>query len=147
MTQGERIAAAAKTWLGTPYANNSIAKGYGVDCAHLLLGTLIDAGLLQEEDMIIEYYPNEWHLHRSEERFIENIEKVAYEVDNPQIGDFLLYQYGRTISHGAILVDKDTVIHAFVDLGVIMSKTDDILFYDNRGRHRLRRIYRFKGGE
>ena len=53
------------------------------------------------------------------------------------------------MSHGAVYIGNGKVIHAFVDLGVIISNIDDILFYDNRGKSRLRAVYRFspkKGG-
>lgn len=147
MTQGQLIANTAMKWVGTPYSNYARVKGRGVDCAQLIIGVLIEAGLLKENDLRVEQYSNEWHLHRSEEKFIKHIEKIAYEVDSPQIGDFLLYQYGRCVSHGAILVAPDIVAHAFVDQGVILSKLDDVLFYDGKGRHRLRKIYRFGKGE
>lgn len=145
MGQGKLIANVALTWVGTPYMNYAMVKGRGVDCAHLIVGVLLEAGLLHEGDLRIEAYSNEWHLHRSEEKFIKHIKKIAYEVTKPQIGDFLLYQYGRCVSHGAILVEPNVVAHAFVDQGVILSKLDDVLFYDNTGKSRLRKIYRFNG--
>lgn len=146
MTDGEKIAQAAMEWLGTPYEDNAMAKGYGVDCAHLLLGSVVDAGLLNSDDVGIAYYSNEWHLHRTEEKFIKNIEQVAEEVRvEPEIGDFLLFQYGRCVSHGSIYIGGNKVIHAYIDLGVIISTLDDILFFDRCGRSRLRKIYRFTG--
>lgn len=143
MSVGGLIKDTAMTWLGTPYSNNAMAKGYGVDCAHFLLGTLIDAKLLDSADMTIEYYSNEWHLHRSEEKFLKYIRKVAYEVETLEVGDFLLYQYGRCISHGGVYVGDNMVIHSYIDQGVILSKLDDVIFYDNVGKSRLRCIYRF----
>lgn len=147
MKQGERIAQVACEWLGTPYMDNSMVKGVGVDCAHLLLASLLGAELLQVDDVQIEQYSNEWHLHRSEEKFLQHIEKVADEVplDEVQVGDFLLYQYGRCISHGAIVVARDLLIHAYVGEGVILSNADDIIFRDNAGQSRLRKAYRFTG--
>ncbi len=143
---GEIIVKTAIGWLNTPYEDNAMARCYGVDCAHLLLGVLIDAGLIGREEFNIPHYSNEWHLHRSEEKFVNNIEKVAEEVHGePELGDFLLFQYGRCISHGAIYSGKKRVIHAYVDLGVIESSLDDIIFYDRKGRFRLRKIYRFVG--
>lgn len=75
------------------------------------------------------------------------MQQVADEVKEGsplKIGDFLLYQYGRCISHGAIYIGKGLVIHAFVDYGVIISKLDDVLFYDKKGRSRLRAVYRYR---
>lgn len=147
LTTGERIANAAIEWLGTPYANNSMVKGTGVDCSYLLVAALVDSGLMKADRLQIENYSNEWHLHRSEEKYLKYVQQVADEVKEGsplEIGDFLLYQYGRCISHGAIYIGKGLVIHAFVDYGVIISKLDDVIFYDKKGRSRLRAVYRFR---
>lgn len=92
-TTGQKIADAALEWLGTPYVNNAMAKGHGVDCAYLLVASLIGSGLIAKGQLQIENYSNEWHLHRSEEKYLKYIQQVADEVHGePQIGDFLLYQ-------------------------------------------------------
>ena len=44
------------------------------------------------------------------------------------------------------LIGNNLVIHAFVDLGVILSSIDDVLFYDAKGKSRLRAVYRFRKG-
>lgn len=147
LTTGEKIAKAAIAWLGTPYANNSMVKGTGVDCSYLLVAALVDSGLMKADRLQIENYSNEWHLHHSEEKYLKYVQQVADEVKEGaplEIGDFLLYQYGRCISHGAIYIGKGLVIHAFVDYGVIISKLDDVLFYDKKGRSRLRAVYRYR---
>lgn len=147
LTTGERIANAAIEWLGTPYANNSMVKGTGVDCSYLLVAAVVDSGLMKADRLQIENYSNEWHLHHSEEKYLKYVQQVADEVKEGsplEIGDFLLYQYGRCISHGAIYIGKGLVIHAFVDYGVIISKLDDVMFYDKKGRSRLRAVYRFR---
>ena len=149
MTIGEQIAKEAMNWLGTPHVDNCMARKYGVDCAHLMLGVLIDTNLIGEEDMQIEHYSNEWHLHRSEDKFLKYMELVAYEVniDDMQVGDFILFQYGRCISHGAIYIGDNQVVHAYVDMGVIISNLDDVIFYDSKGNSRIRKVYRYKEHE
>lgn len=147
MTTGEKIAKSAMEWLGTPYINNSMVKGIGVDCSYLLVAAFINSGVMKPDRLHIENYSNEWHLHRSEEKYLKYVQQIADEVpmDKPlQVGDLLLYQYGRCISHGAIYVGDGLVIHSFVDLGVILSKLDDTLFYDAKGRSRLRAVYRYR---
>lgn len=147
LTTGEKIAKAATAWLGTPYANNSMVKGTGVDCSYLLVAALVDSGLMKADRLQIENYSNEWHLHHSEEKYLKYVQQVADEVKEGaplEIGDFMLYQYGRCISHGAIYIGEGLVIHAFVDYGVIISKLDDVLFYDKKGRSRLRAVYRYR---
>lgn len=146
---GLAIAREAMNWLGTPHVDNSMAKGHGVDCAHLMLGVMIDANLIGEGDLRIEHYSNEWHLHRSEDKFLKYMDRIGYEVDidDMQVGDFILYQYGRCISHGAIYIGDNMVVHAYVDMGVIISSLDDVIFYDGKGNSRIRKVYRFKEQE
>lgn len=124
-----------------------MAKGVGVDCSYLLVAAFVDSGVMRQDRLQIEDYSNEWHLHHSEEKYLKYVKQIADEVDidGPlQIGDILLYQYGRCISHGAIYIGNGMVIHSFVDLGVILSKLDDTLFYDKKGRSRLRAVYRYR---
>lgn len=147
LSVGQRISDAAKKWLGTPYMNNTMVRGVGVDCAYLLVAALVDSGVMRADWLEIENYSNEWHLHHSEEKYLKYVQQVADEVDltSPiKEGDFLLYQYGRCISHGAIYVGDGLVIHSFVDYGVIYSKLDDSLFFDKKGRPRLRTVYRYR---
>lgn len=145
---GQKIANAAIRWLGTPYQNNAMVRGVGVDCAYLLVAAVVESGLMPKDKLNIEDYSNEWHLHHSEEKYLKYVEQVADKVDLKndilEIGDFLLYQFGRCISHGAIYIGNGLVIHAFVDYGVIFSKLEDVIFNDSRGRSRLRAVYRFR---
>lgn len=143
MTDGEKIAKAAAAWLGTPHINGAKVKGRGVDCGMLLIGCVEDAGLLKKDSVQIEPYSNEWHLHHSEEWFLSYVQKYCDEVEDIQPGDFLLYQFGRCISHGAVYAGKGRVIHAYIDRGVVMTDLSDVMFFDAKGRSRLRGIYRF----
>lgn len=97
----------------------------------------------EKDSILIEPYSNEWHLHHSEEWFLSYVQKYCDEVEDMQPGDFLLYQFGRCISHGAVYVGKGRVIHAYIDRGVVMTDLSDVMFYDAKGRSRLRGIYRF----
>lgn len=54
--------------------------------------------------------------------------KYCDEVEDMQPGDFLLYQFGRCISHGAVYVGKGRVIHAYIDRGVVMTDLSDVMF-------------------
>ena len=74
------------------------------------------------------------------------MDRVGYEVniDDMQVGDFILFQYGRCISHGAIYIGDNMVVHAYVDMGVIISNLNDVIFYDSKGNSRIRKVYRYK---
>lgn len=141
---GEKIAKAALEWLGTPHINNAKVKGIGVDCGMLLIGALEDSDTIKKDSIEIKPYSNEWHLHRSEEWFLRYVEEHCEKVSDLKVGDFLLYQYGRCISHGAVYVGNNMIVHALVKRGVIMSNMDETMFYDAKGHSRLRGIYRFK---
>lgn len=144
MTVGERIAAEARTWLGTPHVNMAKVKGVGVDCGMLLIGVLEGARIIKTDTINIAPYSNMWHLSHSEEWFLRYVQKYCNEVTDLQIGDFLLYKYGRCISHAAIYIGQDKVIHALIDQGVVITEMSDVMFYDANGRSRLRGAYRFR---
>lgn len=134
----------AYTWLGTPHVNQAKVKGKGVDCGMLLIACLEGAGCVPKNAIKVEPYSNEWHLHHSAEWFLHIVERYCDKVANLHEGDFLLYRYGRCVSHGAIYVGGGYVIHALVDQGVVMSDIDDVMFVDKYGKSRLYGIYRFR---
>lgn len=144
---GRKIADAALEYLGTPHVNQAKVKGKGVDCGMLLIASLEDAGAVQKDSIEIAPYSNEWHLHHSEEWFKGYIEKYCDKVDELQEGDFVLYQYGRCASHGAVYVGNGIVCHALVNHGCVLTEMDDVMFLDAHGKSRVRGFYRFRGGE
>lgn len=122
------VVAEALTWLDTPYHHHAQIKGVGVDCAQILLA--VYAGLIPELDPGL--YPPDWHLHRSEERYIEwmqaagavqtfgpvvvNGQTVGHLVARgPLPGDVALFQFGRCFSHAGIVLDSDRVVHAYLN--------------------------------
>jgi NlpC/P60 family putative phage cell wall peptidase len=110
----EHVIAVARTWLGTPFHDQQCLKGVGVDCAHLLQGVWVEAGLV--EPFKIEPYSPQFMLHSGDERFIGYVEKFAHEIpeDEAQMGDIVLYKIGRSYAHGAIIVEWPArIIHAF----------------------------------
>ena len=84
------------------------------------------------------------HLSHSEEWFLRYVQKYCDEVTDLQIGDFLLYKYGRCISHAAVYIGQDRVIHALINQGVIVTEMSDVMFCDHRGLSRLKYIYRWR---
>ena len=89
----------------------------------------------------IEQYPPDWYLHRNEERFLGWVEKFGRPITGPPFkpGDVVMYRYGRTFAHSAIVVAWPTIIHAFAPARMVCF--DDALI--NRGLSvRTRTIYR-----
>jgi cell wall-associated NlpC family hydrolase len=114
MTPEERrIVEAAQAWLGTPYHHCGDVLGFGVDCGMLLVRVYCDLGLVPMLDP--RPYAPDWHLHRSEERYLGWVEQYARKVDKPRPGDIPLFQFGRCISHGGIVESiepEPIMIHA-----------------------------------
>lgn len=147
MSNANAIVKEAYTWLGTPHINQAKVKGRGVDCGMLLIACLEGAGVIKKDSIEIPPYSNEWHLHHGDEWFLNVVEAHCKEVPLADIqpGDFLLYQFGRCVSHGAVYVGNGRVIHAMVERGVILSDVNDVMFLTAKGTPRLHGVYRFRG--
>lgn len=105
------------TWQGTPYHHQGRIHGAGVDCGTLLIETYEAVGVIPK--MATPEYPHDWHLHRSEEKYLGHVARFCRRVEVPLPGDLALFRYGRCISHGAVIIAAPTFIHATMDLGVV----------------------------
>ncbi len=76
--QRAAVVAEARSWIGTRYHNCADVKGAGVDCGMLLVRVFVDTGLCQPFDP--RPYPPDWHLHRSEERYLGFLFDRCHEV-------------------------------------------------------------------
>lgn len=110
--QRERVTAIAHSYLGTKYHHCAKVKGHGVDCLTLLIGVYEEAGLIPV--IPVPKYSPQWHLHHSEELYLEGLLKYTREVTVPKTGDIALWKFGRCFSHGAIVLEWPTIIHAYV---------------------------------
>ncbi|MDE2426900.1 MAG: hydrolase [Elusimicrobia bacterium] len=120
MSPGDRAVAEARRWLGTPYRHQADLIGLGTDCAMILVRVYQSAGLLPL-DIDPRPYPTDWHLHRSEERYLGWVERFAEPVESPKPGDVALFKFGRCLSHGGIVdavSPEITMIHADLVAGV-----------------------------
>ena len=119
-SQRQRVVEEARGWIGTPYHHRGRVKGGGVDCGMILAEVYEAAGVVPHVDP--GEYPHDWHLHRDEQRYLAQVEAYAHKIEGPpQPGDIALFQYGRCISHGAIVVEWPEVIHAYVNVrGVVL---------------------------
>ena len=122
--QREAVITEARTWLGTPYHHHGRLKGVGVDCGQSLCAIYEAAGVTAPIDP--GTYSTAWHLHRNEELYVQWLERVgAVRTEQPQAGDVALFRFGRTFSHGGVLVDRHTVLHAYVHQAVILTRLDE----------------------
>ena len=109
----------ALSWVGTPFKNCSDIKGPagGVDCAMLMVRANVDTGRIKPFDP--RPYPSAWMLHNREEKFLGWIRDTlgGIEVETARVGDNLIYRFGLCFSHGAILINSEEVVHAWVRSG------------------------------
>jgi cell wall-associated NlpC family hydrolase len=147
------IVAEAKSFIGTPYHPNGRIKGAGVDCLTLL--ACVYETLLGPIE--VPYYPKDWHLHQTDERYIHGI--LAWggaEVDAPparplQPADIVLFKFGNCFAHGCIVVGWPVVLHAYtgkkvgtVDLSGAHWLTKYFENIPEKGQERPRRFYTLK---
>lgn len=121
--QRQAVVAEARSWLRTPYHHRAHVKGGGVDCAYLILEAFVGAGVHPRFDP--GRYNHDWHLHRSEERYLSVVEEHMARIDDTEApfaqrpefsaepGDVLMWRLGRTFSHGAIVTRWPWIIHSY----------------------------------
>lgn len=115
-----RIIDEAMSWVGTPYHHMGRIKGAGVDCLTFLAEVYEAAGFIPHVD--VGFYPPDWHMHRSTERYLMGVLTYAKEIEAPpQIGDVALFKFGRCYSHGSIVVAwPHRIIHSWARVGVTL---------------------------
>ena len=146
------VVAAARGWIGTKFHHHAAVKGHGIDCAHLILQAHVEAGLVDLFET--EAYPADWMFHRDEERFAAKIEEYASQVGDELIlaeqspdfivkqGNILIWKYGRTFSHSAIVSDWPMIIHASHPARCCLEES---VFGTERTERRPVRIYSYWG--
>ena len=122
MTEAETraaIVADAMSWEGTPYLPHARLKGVGTDCAMLPACVFEAVGCIPKVD---PEYSQQWMLHRDEETYLAEIRKWAREIDEAEIqpGDLVVWKFGRTYSHSAIIIDPPIIIHAVIKAGAVV---------------------------
>lgn len=126
----QRLVAAARTWLNTPYHHRGRVKGVGCDCAQLIAASLHESGL--HDYIEPKVYTRDWHLHRGEEKYLAEVEAVLSLVDDdttpvakrPTLpsyrpGDVIMFQLGRVYSHSAMVTEWPFIIHAYAGSRIV----------------------------
>jgi cell wall-associated NlpC family hydrolase len=123
MVTREQIWRAALTWLGTPFHDLACLKGPrgGVDCGQLIVGVAKELGVLPGTWRCPVYSP-ERQLHQRADLISPLLARagftpVPWEAKQP--GDVLTFRIGLTVSHVAVLLPDQALVHAVVDKGVI----------------------------
>lgn len=114
MTMPERIVAAARDWIGTPYVHQASLKGVGCDCLGLLRGVWRD--VIGEEPEVVAIYTPDWAEARGEELLAaaacRHLDPIG--VDHAAAGDVVLFRWraGLPAKHVGILSGPRSMIHA-----------------------------------
>lgn len=113
----EIIIATAKSYLRTAYHHQARRRSVGVDCATLILECAIEAGIVPKDEKL-PHYPFQWCMNGDRESLIEFIRRFCPEFPGPpKPASIVVWKMGRTFSHGAIVLDWPTCIHARVGTG------------------------------
>lgn len=142
-----RVIAEALRWVGTPYRSRCYpvrGERGGCDCASILLGIAVGAGLVRD-DTPLPVYSADRHLHRSDETYRETLRDLGFTeipAAEAQPGDVLLLVMGRgqPASHSGVLVEPDRIVHAYQTTGKVC-----VMRLDARWRARIRFAFRFPG--
>jgi cell wall-associated NlpC family hydrolase len=117
MATRDDVVQEALSWQGTIFHDMAGVKGVGTDCAHHLIRVYAAVGLI--ENFSPQYKP-QWFQHRDEPRFLQALaEQGAHRIELSEVlpGDVLMYRFGRHAAHGAIVVDDNTIVHAYKPVG------------------------------
>jgi cell wall-associated NlpC family hydrolase len=134
----QQVLEIARSWCGTPFHSEARLKKVGVDCGQLLLAVYEEAGLIPHVET--EHYPADYHLHRSKEWYLTLVQQFAKEIEGPpKPADLALWRFGRVYSHGAIVVEWPTIIHAnFMARKCMVDQSSNVMFFQrNMGERKV----------
>lgn len=136
-----RILTEARSWLGTPYHHKGRVKGAGVDCGGLLYEVY---GRFYKLKPFPQNYAQDWALHKKDELYLDFISEYVEEVGQPSPAGIVVFRFGRCFSHGGIVTEKQTVIHAWGRTGVGYVIESPLSFFKEGRFIRPRKFYSVK---
>ena len=123
----DRVIAAARGWLGTPYHDQASVRGVGCDCLGLVRGVWRE--LYGPEPMPIPAYSRDWGETGMREPLAEAARSVMLELPTTGIvpGALLLLRMrsGAVAKHCGIVTSPDRFVHAYERTGVIEERLTD----------------------
>jgi NlpC/P60 family putative phage cell wall peptidase len=135
------IVAAARSWIGTPYAHQASAKGVGADCLGLIRGVWREV-IGPEPEGVPSYTPT-WDARRGREPLAEAARRHFLEIypHAARPGDVVLIRIvqGGQARHAVILSTEERIVHAYEGHSVIEQD------YTYGWRRRAAYAFRFPG--
>lgn len=112
---GEWFAELAKQWVGVPYLHRGCTRK-GCDCSGLIVGILKEMGFLEKFKMPV--YPMDWNLHSTNPNYLqEYLGQYCYQVEQPEVGDLVVFKFRNCLSHIGIIIDDKIFIHCYQGAG------------------------------
>jgi NlpC/P60 family putative phage cell wall peptidase len=111
----ERVAAAARGWIGTPYVHQASLRGVGCDCLGLLRGVWRE--VVGPEPFAPPPYAPDWAEAGGRETLAEAAARLLRPIDPPgdfDTGDVILFRWrdGSPAKHCAVATSRSTMVHA-----------------------------------
>jgi len=110
----EKFIAELKEWEGTPYHVHAATKRVGCDCVGLLVGALrrCDANfqLSKDDAVLMNTYAEGFTAGVLSAWLNRNFDRIPKR--EAREGDVLAFNIGGRLQHLAILLDRNTIIHA-----------------------------------
>lgn len=123
-SQGDRIVAVARGWIGTPYVHQASVLGAGADCLGLLRGLWREC--IGAEPETVPAYSPDWSESSGREELSDAASRwlVPKPAGSFESGDVLLFRMrpGSVAKHLGIIGDngdRPTFIHAYTGHGVV----------------------------
>ncbi len=116
----ERVAAAARGWIGTPYRHRAATRGAGCDCLGLVTGVWRE--LYEIEPPALPPYRADWRDGRHAGELLALAESRLVRIEGPPAaGTVLLFRLGVSPlpRHCGIAVGDGRFVHAQERLGVV----------------------------
>jgi cell wall-associated NlpC family hydrolase len=136
----DALEAEATTWVGTPFAANSSAKGLGVSC-HTLAGALYAAAgwgevVIPEVPISHGRFGEDSLANPFFEAMAERFTQLPHDAEVLP-GDVLGFRIGRIVHHLGVALRNGRFIHALDGIGTTVSTIEDATY-----RSRLTTIWR-----
>jgi hypothetical protein len=92
------VLAEAETWLKTPFHYQACVKGCGVACGPFLIAVYNAVGI--PVDANVGHFPPDWHMHTTEERYLDTVLQYARVVESPSQPIWFSFASTASTSHG-----------------------------------------------
>lgn len=139
--KGHVIVAEAREYLGTKYRHQARLKGTAVDCAGLIVGVGKTLGLTNFDSLNYAPVADGADLTRACEENMLNISQLGLPM---QLGDVLLFTFGKAATHLAIVADHQqggfSIIHSYAPSRKVIEAR-----LDKTWLNRIVSTYRFFG--